>query len=75
MKIVLSILLLFCIQLHAQEEAIEQFYGQLEDTNLSKEKKFQLLDTLAILTENVNFHPKYEEVATQCIQLGLNLKK
>lgn len=59
----------------AQENDIQKFHLQLQKETSNKELRYQLLDTLAILTEDANFHPLYEEVATECVQLGLQLKK
>jgi len=75
--------LIFCISIgflndiHSQDfnQVIEEFHLQLKKENTNLEQRFQLLDTLAILTENDNFHPLYEEVATECVQLGLQLQK
>lgn len=54
---------------------IEKFHIQLQNEKSNLERRYQLLDTLAILTENANFHPLYEEVSTECVQLGFQLKK
>ena len=65
----------FCCVLFAQENAIDQLYSKLKTTEADSEARYQLLDTLAILTENADFHPYYEEVATECVRLGLKQKK
>lgn len=75
MKRRLLFIFLLLISYFSQGQLIENYHKKLQSEKLTTEKRFQILDTLAILTENENFHPLYEEVATQCVNLGLKLKK
>ncbi|TQD39371.1 tetratricopeptide repeat-containing sensor histidine kinase [Haloflavibacter putidus] len=56
------------------EKDIRFFKEKLQKTTAAPER-FKLLDTLAILTENNNFDASYENIATKCVELGLELKK